>query len=202
LEDLSLRAHSYDNPPVANSATPVISQRSPEEVSPQIPSIIDPAVVLDPERPNPTYPSHTAMEGRLADERQTSADYAATKITAVHARGSTVELTLSEGVDKAIAEKPENYLVTINGGSYVLSPGAVSYDPIRKTVTLRGIPFSRADQVSVTVVGLWDLLKHIPGVAVICRVQNAQRSRRARVVLTILAAAGVGLLLLMLAVLL
>jgi hypothetical protein len=167
-----------------------------------MPSIIDPAVVLDPERPNPTYPSHTAMQGRLAGEREASADCAGTKITAVHARGSTVELTLSEGVDKAIAEKPENYLVTINGGSHVLSPGSVSYDPVRKTVTLRGIPFSRTDQVSVTVVGLWDRLKNIPGVAVICRVPVAQRPRRIRMVLTIVAAAGVGLLLLMLALLL
>jgi hypothetical protein len=166
-----------------------------------MPSIIDPAVVLDPERPNPTYPSHTAMEGRMAGERQVSSVCPVTKITAVNARGSTVELTLLENVDKGIAEKPENYLVTINGGSYVLPPGAVSYDPVRKTVTIRGIPFSRTDQVSVTVVGLWDRLKHIPGAAVICRVQNAQRSHRARVVLTILAAAGVGLLLLMVALL-
>ena len=158
-----------------------------------MPSIIDPAVVLHPEQPNPTYPSHTAMEGRLAGDGRVSSVCPATKITAVNTRGSTFELTLSEGVDKATAEKPENYLVTINGASYVLPPGTVSYDPVRKTVTLRSIPFSRTDQVSVTIVGLWDRLKDIPGAAVICRVQVAQRSRRGRIMLPILAAAGAGL---------
>ena len=164
-------------------------------------SIIDPTALLDPDRPNPTYPSHTAMEGRLADDPQASSAATPTKVTAVDVRGSSLVLILSEGADKAIAESPENYLVTINGGNYRLPSGAIAYDPLEKTVTLRGIPFSRGDRISVTVLGLWDRIKNIPRPAIICRVQIPARAYPARS-FAIVTAVVVAVLILLLALLL
>ncbi len=77
-------------------------------------------------------------------------------------------LTLSEAVDKTKAENPKNYLVTINGGSHILPGGAVSYDSATRRVTLRGIPFRHRDHIGVTVLGLWDRMKDIPGPSVSC----------------------------------
>jgi len=164
-------------------------------------SIIDPTALLDPDRPNPTYPSHTAMEGRLADGPQASSAATPAKVSAVDVRGSSLVLTLSEGPDKAIAESPENYLVTINGGNYRLPSGAIAYDPLEKTVTLRGIPFSRGDRISVTVLGLWDRIKNIPRPAIICRVQIPARAYPARS-FAIVTAVVVAVLILLLALLL
>jgi hypothetical protein len=163
-------------------------------------SIIDPTALLDPDRPNPTYPSHTAMEGRLADGRQASSA-TLTKVTGVDVRGSSLVLTLSEGADKAVAESPENYLVTINGGNNRLPSGAIAYDAIEKTVTLRGIPFSRGDRITVTVLGLWDRIKNIPRPAIICRVQIPARAYPVRS-FAVVTAAVVALLILLLALLL
>jgi hypothetical protein len=129
---------------------------------------IDPAVVLHPERPNPTYPSHTAMSGRLAGAEAVSSKSTNSKISAVDLRGSAVILTLSEAVDKTMAENPKNYLVTINGGSHILPDGAVSYDAMTKRITLRDIPFRHQDHIGVTVLGLWDRMKNIPGPSVSC----------------------------------
>jgi hypothetical protein len=129
---------------------------------------IDPAVVLHPERPNPTYPSHTAMSGRLAGAERVASPSPASKISAMDLQDSTVVLTLSEAVDKTGAENPKNYLVTINGGSHILPDGAVSYDPMTRRITLRGIPFRHKDHIGVTVLGLWDRMKDIPGPSVSC----------------------------------
>src|SRR5438445_13436614 len=123
-------------------------------------SIIDPAVLLEPDRPSPALPSHTAMAGRLAADHMTSGPSTASKIASFEVRGSTLVLTLSESVDAAVAENPQNYMVTINGGAYQLPGGALSYDPIDMTVTLRGVPFLRGDHVLVTVLGLWDQIKY------------------------------------------
>jgi hypothetical protein len=131
-----------------------------------MPLITDLAVLLDPDRPDRPLPSHTAMQGRLAGEHAESCDTTASKIAALEVRGSTLVLTLSDGVEKAIAEDPKNYLVMINGGNYLLPRGAVSYDPRATTVTLRGIPFSRRDHIRVTVLGLWDRVENIPGPSV------------------------------------
>jgi hypothetical protein len=132
---------------------------------------IDPAVVLHPERQNPTYPSHTAMSGRLAGSEAVLSAPTASKISAVDLRGSTVVVTLLEAVDKALAENPKNYLVTVNGGSYMLPDGAVSYDLLNRRVTLRGIPFRQRDYIGVTALGLWDQMKNIPGPSVSCIIQ-------------------------------
>jgi hypothetical protein len=164
-------------------------------------SIIDPTSLLDPDRPNPTYPSHTAMEGRLADSPQASGSPTGPKITSVDVEGSTLVLTFSEGADRVAAESPENYLVTINGGNYRLPNGAIAYDPLEKTVTLRGIPFSRGDRISVTVLGLWDRIKNIPRPAIICRVQIPVRAHPARS-FVIVTTVGVVLLIVLLALLL
>ena len=165
-------------------------------------SIIDPTSRLDPDRPNPTYPpAHTAMAGRLADGGKASSVAAPTKIASIDLRGSGLVLTLSEGADPAIAENPENYLVTINGGNYRLPKGAIAYNPHAKTVTLSGIPFSRGNHVSVTVLALWDRIKNIPGPAIICGVQIPKRTFPWRTV-AILTAVGVALLILLLALLL
>ncbi len=129
---------------------------------------IDPAVILHPERPNPTYPSHTAMSGRLAGAEHASIPSKASKISAVDLRGSTLVLTLSDAVDKTKAENPKNYLVTINGGSHILSEGAVSYDSTARRIMLRGIPFRHGDGIGVTILGLWDRIKDIPGPSVSC----------------------------------
>jgi hypothetical protein len=163
-------------------------------------SIIDPTSLLDPDRPNPTYPSHTAMEGRLADGPQASGSPTGAKITC-DVEGATLVLTLSEGADTVAAQSPENYLVTINGGNYRLPNGAIAYDPLEKTVTLRGIPFSRGDRISVTVFGLWDRIKNIPKPAIICRVQIPARAYPPRS-FAIVTAVGVVLLILLLALLL
>ena len=129
---------------------------------------IDPAVLLHPERPNPTYPSHTAMRGRLAGSEGLSSASTLSKIAAVDLRGSTVVLTLSEAVDTSMAENAKNYLVTINGGSHILPDAAVSYEPLTRRVTLRGIPFRQKDHIGITVLGLWDRMKNIPGPSVSC----------------------------------
>ena len=131
-------------------------------------SIIDPAVLLEPDRPSRALPSHTAMEGRLAADHMTSGPSTAGKVVSFEVRGSTLVLTLSESVDKAIAENPQNYLVTINGGAHQLPRGAVSYDPLCMTVTFHGVPFLPGDHVVVTVLGLWDQIKNIPRPAVTC----------------------------------
>jgi len=164
-------------------------------------SIIDPTSIPDPDRPNPTYPSHTAMEGRLADGPQASGSPTGTKIRSVDVEGSTLVLTLSEGADTVAAESPENYLITINGGNYRLPNGAIAYDPLEKTVTLRDIPFSHGDRISVTVFGLWDRIKNIPRPAIICRVQIPARAYPARS-FAIVTAVSVVLLILLLALLL
>ena len=80
-------------------------------------------------------------------------------------------LTLSEAVDKTLAENPKNYLITINGGSHILPDGAVSYDPATRRVRLCHIPFRQRDYVGVTVLGLWDRMKDIPGPSVSCIVR-------------------------------
>jgi hypothetical protein len=165
-------------------------------------SIIDPTALLDPDRPNPTYPpAHTAMAGRLAAGYEASSAPTPTKVTAVDVRGSSLVLTLAEGADKAIAESPENYLVTINGGNHRLPNGSIQYNPVAKSVTLNGIPFSRGDHVSVTVLGLWDRIKNIPRPAIICGVQIPKRSFPGRTV-SIVTAMVVALLILLLALLL
>jgi hypothetical protein len=164
-------------------------------------SIIDPTALLDPDRPNPTYPSHTAMEGRLADGHQASSTSTPAKVSAVDVRGSTLVLTLSEGADTVAAESPDNYLVTINGGNYRLPLGAIAYDPLAKTVTLGGIPFSRGDRLSVTVLGLWDRIKSIPNPAIICRIQIPPSAYPVRS-FAIVTAVGVLLLVVLLALLL
>ena len=165
-------------------------------------SIIEPTALLDPDRPNPTYPpAHTAMAGRLADGCQAPGTAAPAKVSAVNVRGSSVVLTLSEGVDKAVAESPENYLVTINGGNHRLPGGAIAYNPVAKTVTISGIPFSPGDHVSITVLGLWDRIKDIPGPAIICGVQIPKRTYAGRTAL-IAAAVVVALLTVLLALLL
>jgi hypothetical protein len=76
-----------------------------------------------------------------------------------------------ESVDKAMAEDPKSYLVTINGGSYMLPDGAVSYDPATRRITLCGIPFRQRDRIGVTALGLWDRMKNIPGPSVSCIVE-------------------------------
>ena len=131
-------------------------------------SDIDPAVLLHPERPNPTYPSHTAMSGRLAGDQDASARSAAPGISAFDLQGSTVVLTLSEGVNDVVAKDPKNYLVTVNGASYMLPKGAVSYDSATRRVRLHGIPFRQRDHIGVTVLGMWDRIKNIPGPSVSC----------------------------------
>jgi hypothetical protein len=143
-------------------------------------SIIDPAVLLEPDRPNPELPSHTAMEGRLAADHMTSGPSTASKIASFEVRGSTLVLTLSEGADRAIAENPQNYLVTINGGAHQLPRGAISYDPGGKTVTLCGVPFLPGDHVVVTVLGLWDQIKNIPRPAVTCHAVVPKRPHLGR----------------------
>ena len=96
-------------------------------------------------------------------------------------------LTLSEGVDKAIAENPQNYMVTINGGAYQLPGGAVSYDPLSMTVTFSGVPFLRGDHVVVTVLGLWDQIKNIPRPAVTCHAVVPERPHLRRTVALLIA---------------
>ena len=130
------------------------------------------------------------MEGRLAADHMTSGPSTASKIASFEVRGSTLVLTLSEGVDKAIAENLRNYMVTINGGAYQLPGGMVSYDPLGMTVTLRGVPFLRGDHVVVTVLGLWDQIKNIPRPAVTCHAVVPQRSHLGRTV-ALLVAGGV-----------
>ena len=150
-------------------------------------SIIDPAVLLEPDRPSRALPSHTAMEGRLAADNMTSGPSTAGKVASFEVRGPTLVLTLSESVDKAIAENPQNYLVTINGGAYQLPEGAVSYDPIGMTVTLRGVPFLRGDHVVVTVLGLWDQIKNIPRPAVTCHAVVPKRPHLSRTIALLIA---------------
>ena len=150
-------------------------------------SIIDPAVLLEPDRPSRALPSHTAMEGRLAADHMTSGPSTASKIVSFEVRGSTLVLTLSEGVDQATAENPQNYMVTINGGAHQLPGGALSYDPIGKTVTLRGVPFLRGDHVVVTVLGLWDQIKNIPRPAVTCHAVVPKRPHLGRTVALLIA---------------
>ena len=154
-------------------------------------SIIDPAVLLDPDRPERSLPSHTAMQGRLAGDHAPADAVAASRIAAFDARGSTLVLTLTEDVDKAIAEEPKNYLVMINGGNYLLPRGAVSYDPRGKIVTLRGIPFSPGDHVGVTVLGLWDRVENIPGPTVTCHIVVPRRPHRGRTVALLIAGGAV-----------
>ena len=161
-------------------------------------SIIDPAVLLEPDRPSRELPSHTAMEGRLAADHMTSGPSTAGKVASFEVRGSTLVLTLSEGVDKAIAENPQNYMVTINGGAYQLPEGTVSYDPISMTVTLRGVPFLRGDHVVVTVLGLWDQIKNIPRPAVSCHAVVPSRPHLGRTV-GLLIAGGVVVVILIVA---
>jgi hypothetical protein len=150
-------------------------------------SIIDPAILLEPDRPSPALPSHTAMEGRLAADHMTSGPSTASKIASFEVRGSTLVLTLSECVGKAVAENLRNYMVTINGGAYQLPGGTVSYDPLGMTVTLRGVPFLRGDHVVVTVLGLWDQIKNIPRPAVICHAVVPKRPHLRRTVALLIA---------------
>ena len=96
-------------------------------------------------------------------------------------------LTLSEGVDKAIAENPQNYLVTINGGAHQLPRGSISYDPLCMTVTFRDVPFLPGDHVVVTVLGLWDHIKNIPRPAVTCHALVPKRPHRGRTVALLIA---------------
>ena len=150
-------------------------------------SIIDPADLLEPDRPSRALLSHTAMAGRLAAEPMASGPSTASKIASFEVRGSTLVLTLSEGVDKAVAEKPLNYLVTINGGAYQLPGGSVFYDPLCVTVTLHGVPFLRGDHVLVTVLGLWDQIKNIPRPAVTCHAVVPKRAHLGRTVALLIA---------------
>ncbi len=150
-------------------------------------SIIDPAVLLEPDRPSRALPSHTAMEGRLAADHMTSGVSTASKIASFEVRGATLVLTLSEGIDKATAENPQNYMVTINGGAYQLPGGTVSYDPLCMTVTIHGVPFLRGDHVVVTVLGLWDQIKNIPRPAVTCHAVVPKRAHLGRTVALLIA---------------
>jgi hypothetical protein len=127
------------------------------------------------------------MEGRLAADHMTSGPSTASKIASFEVRGSTLVLTLSEGVDKAIAENPQNYLVTINGGAHQLPGGVISYDPGGKTVTLCGVPFLPGDHVVVTVLGLWDQIKNIPRPAVTCHAVVPKRLHLGRTVALLIA---------------
>ena len=158
-------------------------------------SIIDTAVLLEPDRPSPALPSHTAMAGRLAADHMTSGPSTASKIASFEVRGSTLVLTLSEGVDKAIAENPQNYLVTINGGAHQLPRGAIAYDPLCMTVTLRDVPFLPGDHVVVTVLGLWDHIKNIPRPAVTCHAVVPKRPHRGRTVALLIAGGVVAVIL-------
>ena len=127
------------------------------------------------------------MEGRLAADHMTSGPSTASKIASFEVRGSTLVLTLSECVGKAVAENLRNYMVTINGGAYQLPGGTVSYDPLGMTVTLRGVPFLRGDHVVVTVLGLWDQIKHIPRPAVTCHAVVPKRPHLRRTVALLIA---------------
>jgi hypothetical protein len=142
-----------------------------------MPSVIDPAVLLDPNRPSPPDLAGTAMESRLSEKESPEAS-SASKIIGFTAQGSKLILTLAEAVDRNAAEDPKNYLVMVNGQTYLLLAGAISYDSQHRTVTLRDLPLRPGDRVAVTVMGLWDSNKDIPGPSVTVRTQVLRASRR------------------------
>jgi hypothetical protein len=140
-------------------------------------SVIDPAVLLDPNRPSPPDLQGTAMKDRLSEKESLEVS-PASKIIGCTAQGPKVILTLAEAVDRSAAEDPKNYLVMVNGQTYLLSAGAISYDSQHRTVTLRDLPLRPGDQVAVTVMGLWDSNKDIPAPSVTVRTQVLRASRR------------------------
>jgi hypothetical protein len=140
-------------------------------------SVIDPAVLIDPNRPSPPDLAGTAMEGRLS-KKECLESPPASKITGCIAQGSKFILTLAEAVDRNAAEDPKNYLVMVNGQTYLLAAGAIAYDSQHRTVTLRDLPLRAGDQVAVTVMGLWDSNKDIPAPSVTVRTQVLRASRR------------------------
>jgi hypothetical protein len=133
-------------------------------------SVIDPAVLLDPNRPSPPDLAGTAMGGRLSEQESLETS-PASKITGCSAQGSKVILTLAEAADRRAAEDPKNYLVMVNGQTYLLPAGAISYNSQHRTVTLSDLPLRPGDQVAVTVMGLWDSNKDIPAPSVTVRAQ-------------------------------
>lgn len=120
--------------------------------------MIEPAVLLEPGRPP-------------APERGGPA----TRIRSYAVEHSGLRITFAEDIDPVAAEDPKNFLVMINGATYILPPGFLSYDAATRTTRSRALPIRRADRVAVTVTGLWERAKNVPEESVTLTLQEPRR---------------------------
>jgi hypothetical protein len=72
------------------------------------------------------------------------------------ARGTgSISVTFDQAVDRASAENPNNYRVSISNGPAVTpTAGSIAYDPATKTATISGLTINPGDSVVVTVTGV------------------------------------------------
>jgi hypothetical protein len=139
-------------------------------------AVIDPAVLLDPNQPNPTDLSRTA-------ERSTSkanlgpAVPCMAGITGLTVRGHDIILSLADDVEASRATNPKNFLCMVNGSTFLLSPKDITFDASARTVTFRRVPMHAGDHVGLTVMGLWDRNPDIPDLSCTWRTQLPEPRR-------------------------